>query len=600
MNLKNIIKNKLWISISIVLVLITVVLTTLILPEGIRVNTDTGTISLSINKVQADTQKIKQIYPNGWYGESDSAIQKDGTVKNAPYNLTIDLTGEPRFSITDKGELKYDVFLKGAGTTKTSLSITPNKKPPIVKDNTVTWQDYYPDIDVIVSAGIDTVYMYRIIKSSSAATFFDVEFVQSGIGTLTILPIPPAVDASGQKLKMLTTATDKGRIEELTSDILTDRLNPTKIAQPITYPVIDALAFTSSTILSGSTYDKDSGSVNTTIPSGADLCLIHCSTWRDPYTQFPCTTLTLDGQSAVNLQYSQYSNYEAGSLDYVKGFATGSSKTFAWNFGGSGDPGDGAAFILSYFAGTDTSGPIRDSQKSSVNTGSQATCTTAAISSSATDLIFGSATGYGATIDMAGTRYTGQTQQVTPGHSTGGAEYDCATKAGASPTATISAYTAAGLTFGCSIKAATGGTPSITNTPSSKSMGTLLSSSTFWSKNGSSAPSFPLTAGNCTFIVTNNGTITVNVSANATNPTGGSGATLVMGSPGSDQIRVSLYKAGDGTSDNLTLTTTQHTWLSSLAASANVSWDMKLEIGTSSESPPTAKTFHIYLVASAS
>lgn len=142
--------------------------------------------------------------------------------------------------------------------------------------------------------------------------------------------------------------------------------------------------------------------------------------------------------------------------------------------------------------------------------------------------------------------------------------------------------------------------PSLTNSPASKDMGILAPSNTFWSKNGASAPSFPLTAGNCTFIITNNGEITIDLSANATNPTGGSGATLIMSNPGSDQIRVSLYKAGDESADNLTLTTTQQAWLSSLAASANVSWDMKLEIGTSSESPPTEKTFHIYLIATAS
>lgn len=158
---------------------------------------------------------------------------------------------------------------------------------------------------------------------------------------------------------------------------------------------------------------------------------------------------------------------------------------------------------------------------------------------------------------------------------------------------------ASGVIYDLDLQEAAAG-PSLTNSPASRDMGILAPSNTFWSKNGASAPSFPLTAGNCTFMVTNNGTISINISANATNPSGGSGATLIMSNPGSDQIRVSLYKAGDESADNLTLTTTQQAWLSTLAASANVSWDMKLEVGTSSESPPTEKTFHIYLVAVAS
>jgi hypothetical protein len=145
-----------------------------------------------------------------------------------------------------------------------------------------------------------------------------------------------------------------------------------------------------------------------------------------------------------------------------------------------------------------------------------------------------------------------------------------------------------------------GGTPSLTNAPSSDALGMVNPSTTYWTKNGLSAPSFPLTSGNCTFTITNDGDITIDISANATNPTGGTGATLTSGSPGANEVRVSLFKEGDGASDNLTLVTYSQNWISSLAASANISWDVRLEIGTSTEVPATQKTFHIYLLAGAS
>jgi hypothetical protein len=137
---------------------------------------------------------------------------------------------------------------------------------------------------------------------------------------------------------------------------------------------------------------------------------------------------------------------------------------------------------------------------------------------------------------------------------------------------------------------------SITNTPSSKAFGILEDSATHWSKG--SAPTFPVDDSECFFTLTNNGSVAVNLTANATNPTGGIGATCVDSAPGANQIRVSIYTEGDGSSDNTTIKSgVNRSIYSNLASSAELGWEVKLEIGTSTETPPTQKTFTIKIIA---
>ena len=138
--------------------------------------------------------------------------------------------------------------------------------------------------------------------------------------------------------------------------------------------------------------------------------------------------------------------------------------------------------------------------------------------------------------------------------------------------------------------------PDIYNLPTSKAFGVIEASSTHWS-NGSE-PSWPLMAGDCYFAVTNNGTVTIDISANGTNWIGGVGWNLTADSPGENTVRMSVFKVGDNSTDNLTLGTSPLSWISSLAASDNVSWEIKLETGTFTDG--VGKTAHIYLTASAS
>lgn len=138
--------------------------------------------------------------------------------------------------------------------------------------------------------------------------------------------------------------------------------------------------------------------------------------------------------------------------------------------------------------------------------------------------------------------------------------------------------------------------PSISVSPSSKAFGTIKADYTNWSYG--SEPSWPLTDGDAYFYIYNDGSSNCTVSVNATDPTGGTGATLVMGSPGSDEVRLSIFAEGDGSTDNITiLDGILYTFLTDFAPSDNTSWEIKLETGTSSETVPTEKTFHIYFLA---
>lgn len=138
-----------------------------------------------------------------------------------------------------------------------------------------------------------------------------------------------------------------------------------------------------------------------------------------------------------------------------------------------------------------------------------------------------------------------------------------------------------------------GGTPNISNTPGSEQFGIVYPNTTYWAKNGTSAPSFPLTSANCTFALTNNSGAAVDLVAKMSNPTGGVGWTLTDGAPGENTIRISLYKEGDGSGDNVTLTTTDRAFDASLADSGVLYWDIKLETGTYTDGAEKSGTITI-------
>lgn len=141
-----------------------------------------------------------------------------------------------------------------------------------------------------------------------------------------------------------------------------------------------------------------------------------------------------------------------------------------------------------------------------------------------------------------------------------------------------------------------GSTPDISNAPDTLALGVLEPSSTYWS-NGSE-PSWPLTDGDAYFTVSNTGSISVNISISATNPTGGVGHSLTSGSPGENQIRISAYDEGSAnTSDCIFVSTSNQTFITSLASSANIDWEMRFETGTFTDGAQKTSTVTLTAVS---
>jgi hypothetical protein len=124
-------------------------------------------------------------------------------------------------------------------------------------------------------------------------------------------------------------------------------------------------------------------------------------------------------------------------------------------------------------------------------------------------------------------------------------------------------------------------TPNISNTPSSKAFGIISGSSTYYFKG--SAPSNPVQASETTFTVTNNtgGSQAVDLYIRGTNWIGTSNnLTLTSSAPGTNQIRETFYCTGDDPANGVILTTSNQLLKSSLADSASLGWDGKVETGT--------------------
>jgi hypothetical protein len=186
------------------------------------------------------------------------------------------------------------------------------------------------------------------------------------------------------------------------------------------------------------------------IPSGATFAIIGISYYEAG--DFTSNTITLDGQTATLIEWNTHSsNNEGIVMYYVSGFNTG-SKSFAWDWNGTSTADEGAEFMLMFVDGVDTTSPLRDHKSVFRPSSPPAAITTPSITSSATDWMFGVASGYTTNVNMTASP---QTERVTPGVYNG-ARYDCATKAGADSSATMTATCEQCGLIAASIKAAAG------------------------------------------------------------------------------------------------------------------------------------------------
>lgn len=134
----------------------------------------------------------------------------------------------------------------------------------------------------------------------------------------------------------------------------------------------------------------------------------------------------------------------------------------------------------------------------------------------------------------------------------------------------------------------------ITSTPHTVSLGSLWESVVTWLIGAE--PGWPLTSGNSTITVANYSGYTVNVTANIT-ITGGS-LSITNSTPGLNQIRVTAYKVGDNSTDNITLTGTQQAFITNLADSDNIGVELKIQAGDFDGSVGATGNFTVEFVGS--
>jgi len=182
---------------------------------------------------------VLQMKEDGVWEDIDASLDKNGLPKKVPYDLTPYLTGLPGFHYKSKNSGEFDVRLKCAKQSAGSIVEIPHKPnvKPVIKGRTITWTDYYPDVDVVLTMGNACVVLNRIIKSPSAPLEYDVEITEVEKGEAQLQPLKPATDAAGQLLKMEEKPSLDGRTETLKLEVLPLEGQEVK---PITYPIRDS------------------------------------------------------------------------------------------------------------------------------------------------------------------------------------------------------------------------------------------------------------------------------------------------------------------------------------------------------------------------
>ena len=144
-----------------------------------------------------------------------------------------------------------------------------------------------------------------------------------------------------------------------------------------------------------------------------------------------------------------------------------------------------------------------------------------------------------------------------------------------------------------------GGEPSATVDPTTENIGVVSLSNTYYA--AGSAPNNPVEDGDCTFTITNDGSITENITISMTDLSAAGEYTyaLVAGSPSTREFRMTAYYTGLDPASGVVLTNAAQSFYNGLASSANISFDFKIEMGTwdTSTENNTARTGVLQLTA---
>jgi len=141
----------------------------------------------------------------------------------------------------------------------------------------------------------------------------------------------------------------------------------------------------------------------------------------------------------------------------------------------------------------------------------------------------------------------------------------------------------------------TAATPNISNAPSTEDLGVVEENSTYYAYG--SAPSNPVQDGECTFTITNSTGVPVDLDVK-TQPSWGPGDAWypTSDSPGSQQMRITVYYSGQNPASGVVLTSSDQTFATSV--SSTLKWDFKFETGEFTDG--VEKTGNIIFTASIS
>lgn len=493
---------------------------------------------------------------NEQWKDIDTTISPEGLVSLAPYDLQVYLTGQPGFHYVSKESGEFDVRIVVARQDSASLIPVPHdsKVVPIIEGNTVTWHDLYPDVDVVLTAFNTGVSLNRIIKSASAPLEYDIQITEVEKGVAQLKPIKPAEDANGQFILMEEKPVSGGRTETLKLEVVSE--NP----QPIVYPIRDSTIIDDQPTAANDDDGWQNENSGNTISANDYVVARDDAAAANREWAFMRWVIAIDSGSTIDIAYikaySAYSFYDDVSADIH--FELGASPTQLTS--GSGN------FNVQTRDMTDA---VSTWTQTGFGTGWQQ-------SPSLVDPLQEVIDDYTTTAIAAIWE-----PPIAHNYRVYWRGYDYSDHSLA-PTIYIE-YTEGG------------GEPSIANTPASENLGLVSESSTYYAYG--SAPSNPVQDGECTFTITNDGSVAIDITIECTNFTGGNGWTLTSSSPGSAEVRLTAYYSGQNPASGIVLTTSPQSFYSNLASSATLKWDFKFETGTFTDG--VEKTSTITLTASA-
>jgi len=104
-----------------------------------------------------------------------------------------------------------------------------------------------------------------------------------------------------------------------------------------------------------------SGSQGITVPADTEIMLAFISGWDSGnYWLQAGATLTIDGDALTFIDNTVVGGGNEHIGAYYRVNPSTGSQTFAWDWGASGEPTDGAHFVFVFYKGVDTGDPIRD------------------------------------------------------------------------------------------------------------------------------------------------------------------------------------------------------------------------------------------------